>query len=105
MAFSRFTRHRSQTVVISTLWLVFSCDAIKSRSLPRLPFPMWHNEIRSFAPAILLYERAVLTDAAAPASRAADLVKNAFRSIVLFRSFIPSSYAVPFETRPPTCLG
>src|SRR5712691_789305 len=42
---------------------------------------MWHNEIRSLAPRILRYERAVLANAVAPASRA-DLVKNFLRSMV-----------------------
>src|ERR1700730_19004937 len=42
---------------------------------------MWHNEIRSFAPRILPYERAVLANAVAPASKA-DLVKNFLRSMV-----------------------
>src|ERR1700680_3611154 len=42
---------------------------------------MWHNEIRSLAPRILPYERAVLANAVAPASRA-DLVKNFLRSMV-----------------------
>src|SRR5215468_7359642 len=61
---------------------------MKSSSSPRPPIPMWHNESRSLAPAILLYESAVPANAAPPASSAADLLKNVFRSMVSFASLI-----------------
>src|SRR5450432_4206064 len=54
---------------------------------------MWHNEIRSLAPRILSYERAVLANAAPPANRAADLVKNFLRLMHCSGSLILSSCA------------
>src|SRR5437773_10327275 len=48
---------------------------------------MWHSEIRSLAPRILSYERAVLANAP-PASRAADLVKHFLRSMLCSGSFM-----------------
>src|SRR6266850_671283 len=54
-----------------------------SRPPPRLPMPMCPSEIRSFAPAMRVYESAVLFKAALPAATTAPLCRNSLRLILL----------------------
>ena len=56
---SRLFFHRSQTATVSTLYLSFSFETIVCSSLPRLPIPICPSAIRSFAPRMRSYDRAV----------------------------------------------
>ena len=56
---SRLFFHRSQTATVSTLYLSLSFDAIVCSPLPRLPMPMCPSAMRSFAPRMRSYDKAV----------------------------------------------
>ena len=68
-AASRLTFHRSQTAVISTFFDL-SRATMPASSVPRRPTPMWPSEMRSFAPRIRPYEKAVRPRPLAPIATA-----------------------------------
>src|SRR2546425_7164799 len=69
--------------------LSLSRPAIQSSSVPRLPIPMCPSEMRSFAPTVRLYERAVLPKAVAPAAITALRFRNA-RRLIFFPATVSS---------------